>query len=206
MRPFIVILGFLCGCLATAAFLLAGGPGLLQARISLSVNEPSVVLVDDVISRGKAQHPAALLGLAASQGGGFADPGLRHVRVGIARLDSAEPGASALAIKISAPATDNSLLNGQLYMHSTWNVAWPGHGSIFLTGRDNHLPLLANLSWNLLTGDGFKLSERPHPLSENARLHGAGGRLLSAEGIYREYLSPPGAGELELGLADNQAR
>jgi len=206
MRQFIAIMGLLGGCLVTAAFLLAGGPGLLQARISLAVPEPSVLLIDDVISRGIAGQSTALLGLAGSQGGGFVDPGLRHVRVDIVRLDSAEPGASALGVKISAPATNNNLLNGQLYMQSVWNLAWPGHGSVFLTGRDNHLPLLANLSWNLLSGDGFKLSERPHPLSENARLHGAGGRLLAAEGIYREYLSPPGAGELELGLADNQAR
>jgi len=203
MRMITAIVGLLCGCLATAVFLLAGGPGLLKARITLSVNEPSVLLINEVISRGIAEHPAALLGVAASQGGGFADPGLRHVRIGIVRLDSAEPGASALAIKISAPASDNSLLNGQLYMHSIWNLAWPGHGSIFLTGRDNHLPLLANLSWNLLNGDGFELAERPHPLSENARLLGAGGRLLAAEGIYREYVSPSGTGELELGLGDN---
>jgi hypothetical protein len=203
MRLIIAVVGLVCGCLASSAFLLAGGPGLLQARIGLAVDEPSELLVDQVISRGIAEHPAALLGLAASQGGGFSDPGLRHARIGIVRLDSAEAGASALAIKISAPATDNSLLNGRLYMQSTWNMAWPGHGSVFLTGRDNHLPLLANLSWNLVNGDGFKLSERPHPLSEKARLLGAGGRLLAAEGIYREYVSPPGAGKLELGLGNN---
>ncbi|MGI9330080.1 MAG: hypothetical protein ACR2QB_05135 [Gammaproteobacteria bacterium] len=203
MRQITVLAGLVCGCLVTLAFLLAGGLGLLQAKITPSVDKPGVLQIDEVFSRGMAEQPAALLGLAPSLGGGFEESSLRHVRISVARLDSPESGDSALAIKISAPATENSLLNSQLYMQSTWNLGWPGHGSVFLIGQDNHLPLLGNLFWNLFTGDGFELSERPHPLSERTRLLGAGGRLSAAEGIYQEYRVPPGAGELELGLENN---
>lgn len=203
MRFLSAILGLACGVVATVALLLLDPVSFFAGAPKLEIDNPSALTIIGPAGRGIRQQPAALLGLGDPEGGGFSDAGLRHARFQIARLDSADSGAPALAVKMVAVARDNNLLRSDLFMDSAWNLVWPGHGSVFLTGRDDYRPLLADMAENLLRGDGLQLSGRQHPLTVNARLYGASGRLQGADGTWREYRSPGGPDELVLGLAED---
>ena len=203
MRWLVTLLGVAAGAVFSGWLMVGDTLSGFRGRISVPVRDPSVVVINAELGRGIPESPAALLGLAAPEGRSFSDAGLRHARFSVARLDSAEGGASALAVKLSALSPDNSLLAGRLTMDSSWSVVWPGHGSLFLSGRDDYRPLAADVAWNALRGQGLNLSVQPHELSMDARLLGAGGRLQDVEGNYREYLSPVAAGELELGLKED---
>jgi hypothetical protein len=86
---------------------------------------------------------------------------------------------------------------------SAWNLIWPGHGSLFLVGRDDYRTLLADRVFNALAGNGFRPSPLQQAITISPRLVGSGGRLAAAQGTYREYWSPGSGGELELGLEEN---
>ena len=203
MRIFIAIAGVLAGILITAFGLLQDPLGLFDGASTAPVPEPAQLVVNGRVARGITADAAGMIGAADAQVDAFADSVLRHARLAVVLLDSADGGAQALAVKLSATRADNSLLRGRLAADSAWNLMWPGHGSLFLTGRDDYRPLLADQVTNLLTGQGFDAPVPPRAIVMSPRLMGAGGRLTPALGTYQEYWFPDSGGELELGLTDD---
>lgn len=203
MPAFVAIVGLLTGALVTAFALLEDPLALFESATVQPITDPAQLITSSEISRGLSFDPAGILGFETAQVEPFADPALRYARLEVALLDSADGGARALAVKLSAPRADNSLVRGRLVADSAWNLIWPGHGSLFLVGRDDYRPLLADQVWNATMGRGFQGTSRPQAIAIAPRLLGGGGRLATAAGTYREYWSPDAGGELELGLGDD---
>ena len=203
MPVLVAIAGLLLGALVTAFTLLKDPLALFETATVEPITEPAQLVTSSEIGRGLAFAPAGILGFEAAQVAPFADPALRYARLQVALLDSADAGAQALAVKLSAPRGDNSLLRGRLVADSAWNLIWPRHGSLFLVGRDDYRPLLADQVWNAATGKGSQGTSQPHAIAMSPRLLGSGGRLANAAGTYREYWNPDSGSELELGLSDD---
>lgn len=203
MKILVVIAGLITGVIATAFTLLQDPLGLAESASSAPLANTAQLLVSDSLERGIKAEPAGILGDENAQVRPFPDSALRHSRLAVVLLDSAEGGAQALAVKLAATRQDNSLLRGRLAADSAWNLIWPGHGSLFLVGRDDYRSLLADQVTNLLTGQGSSATLQPRPITLSQRLLGAGGRLIQAKGIYREYWFPDAGAELELGLAED---
>jgi hypothetical protein len=203
MPVLVAIVGLLLGGLVTAFTLLRDPLAMFESAVVQPIVDPAQLVTSSEISRGLSVDPTGILGFESGQLDPFIDSALRYARLDIVLLDSADGGARALAVKLSAPRADNSLLRGQLVADSAWNLIWPGHGSLFLVGRADYRPLLADQVWNAATGNGFKGTSRPHAISIAPRLLGSGGRLAVAAGTYREYWNPDAGDELELGLTEN---
>lgn len=203
MPVLVAILGVLTGVLVTAFTLIQDPLALFESAAKEPIAEPAQLVTRSAIGRGLTFDPAGILGFEAAQVDPFADSALRYARLEVVLLDSADSGARALAVKLSAPRGDNSLVRGRLVADSAWNLIWPGHGSLFLVGRDDYRPLLADQVRNAVTGKGLQATARPLAIAMSPRLLGSGGRLAAAEGTYREYRSPDTGGELALGLADD---
>lgn len=198
-----VIVGLLIGALATAFTVLKDPLGLFESAAVTPIEAPAQLILRSGITRGISANPSGMLGFEENQVHPFAEAALRYARLDVVLLDSADGGARALAVKVSAPRADNSLVSGRLVADSVWNLMWPGHGSLFLVGRDDYRSLLADQTVNLLTGEGFQASPQPVPITIAPRLLGGGGRLIVATGTYREYRSPAAGTELELGLSED---
>jgi hypothetical protein len=203
MRWLAGLVGLGCGLLAGILFLIMDPVAWFRDSPARVMPDAAQLIVSGTLGRGVPERPEGVLGVAAPEGRAFADAALRHARVEVAVLDSPETGARALAVKLGAVGKDNSLLRHRLFMDSAWNLVWPGHGSLFLSGRDDYRKLLAEEVWNAFNGEGFQVLQGLHPLTTAARLRGAGGRLAGAEGSYMEYWKPPAGGELALDLAED---
>lgn len=203
MRIAVVMLGLVIGAVSAAFTLLRDPLGLFEAATMQPVDEPAELVAGNGLARGILADPAGVLGMDSAQVDPFVDSALRYARLDVVLLDSPAGGAPALAVKVAAPRGDNSLLGGRLVTDSSWNLMWPGHGSLFLSSRDDYRPLLADRVINLVTGQGFQPSTEPVGMAIKPRLLGAGGRLNATQGTYREFRSPVNGTELELGLLEN---
>ncbi|UCG72228.1 MAG: hypothetical protein JSV45_13410 [Chromatiales bacterium] len=203
MPILVAILGLLTGMVVTGFALLQDPFSLFESATDTPIDAPAQLVTSSAIGRGLTFYPVGILGFEDAQVEPFADPALRYARLELALLDSGDGGARALAVKLSAPRGDNSLVRGRLVTDSAWNVIWPGHGSLFLAGRDDYRPLLADHLLNAASGKGLQGTERPQLMTIAPRLLGSGGRLAAAAGTYREYWNPDSRVELELGLVDD---
>jgi hypothetical protein len=200
IRALAALLGLGGGALAAAWVLLSDPLSLVWGTGSRDIPGAERLVVGETLARGVAAEPAGVLGLAPEDGSPFRDGALRYARIDLAIVDSAGGGTPALGVRLSAISPDNSLAGRRLLMDSVWNLAWPDHGSLFLAGRDDYRPLLADQAWNAITGEGFRPSPRRRALTTSARLLGGGGRLTAALGSYVEYRDPGAGAELALGL------
>jgi hypothetical protein len=203
MRALVILAGLVIGVALTLFLLIRDPLGLFEAASVEPLKDPTQLVVNTSIQRGIIASPAGLLGSEEAQIAPFADSALRHARLEVALLDSTDGGARALAVKLSATDGDNSLLQGRLAADSAWNLMWPGHGSLFLIGRDDFRPPLGDYLVSTLAGTELANSQPLQPISISPRLLGAGGRLTLAEGTYREYWAPDARSELELSLAED---
>lgn len=203
MPVLVAIVGLVLGAMFTAFTLLQDPLNLFESALVQPMADPAQLVTSSEIDRGVLSTPAGILGFEAAQVDPFVDSALRYARLEVALLDSGDGGARALAVKLAAPRADNSLARGRLVADSAWNLIWPGHGSVFLVGREDYRPLLADQLWKGMIGSGPGSTLQPRAISIAPRLLGSGGRLATAAGSYREYWNPDTGGELELGLDEN---
>ncbi len=193
MKWIVMIAGLIAGFSAGAALLLVYPLDWLPGHTLVQRASQTRLSITDATHRGIKATAGAMLGFRQTDGGGFMDPALRNARISVAVLDPVgEAGAPALAVKLSAVAVDNNLLRSRLVANSDWNLYWPGHGSLFLTGIDDYWPLLKEAIWSALTGNGFRVhgSHLLTPASGHAaaqRVIGASGKLKRLAGSYREW-------------------
>ncbi len=155
--------------------------------------------------RGLDLGPVSFLGQQGSTG--FEEPGIEDVRVMMMVLEADDSSGKALAIKLSALSADNSILQGQLGLHSHWNIVWPGQGSYLLTGQENYWPLIR---------DELVASYRPPrdryvvTSAGEGLLAGGAGRFTGVSGAYAETVIDENAGPgrlhglLEMSVSQNR--
>lgn len=199
MRILVAFLGLFVGILAGLMVVIWNPSARIEPRFSLQTDEPTRLTILDSIARGSGAEPRSLLGLGGELGGGFSDPALRYARVNVAVLKPEQSGANALAVKLSAVSTKNTLFRGRLFANSVWLIDWPGHGSLFLVGSDDYWPMLTDAAWSALFGGGFTPTSDVFPLTERLQIGrfqgvvGATGALAGFAGRYQEWQETGGA-------------
>ncbi len=196
MRGLVALVG-LCAGIVTGFLLVLSDPiGLLNPPPERKTSSLTQLVVVDSSGLGSSRQPRFAFGDEA-------DPALpattlKNARVDLALLKPDEPGASAMAVKLSAVSPTNDLLRARLSADVTWNIVWPNHGSIFLAGADNHWPQLKAASLSALTGGGFSLGEERFELTDlspGTRFQGVvggSGALTEVGGRYAEATGPGG--------------
>jgi hypothetical protein len=138
------------------------------------------------------------------------DPANRHVRIGMMVLPAGDGFPAALAVKVSVLSPQNSLWRARLGTLDTWNIWWPGEGSVMASGYTNYWAVLRDLVWSTVRGrsdrglaEAYNLSALP-PRGYWTGVLGTGGNFTGQPGDFRERLLPrPGdqpAWELDLRL------
>lgn len=143
--------------------------------------------------RGFPLTPAGLLG--GGDGPRFKDPGIRYARAEIVALAGESGAPPGLAVRLSAIARQNSLLQARLGTVTAWNIVWPGRGSVLLAGSENFWAPLRDGLWSALRGRGFQPGQARYPLPPvpglgSPTLVGGTGEFAGARGAFREEFSP----------------
>jgi hypothetical protein len=196
MKRMIGLGGFLIGLLLGVALLLTNPLQLTQGRPAPLSGAVNSLGWESSGYRGMALTPGSLLGLGAPPPRrGFADPAIAHARVEVVVLGGEPGNAPALGVRLSAVATQNSLLRASLGVQTAWNLLWPERGSLQLAGSENLWAPLRDGSWSAVRGRGFVPGASRYPLPP---LPGAGAPLLvagtgefaAARGVFREEFAP----------------
>ncbi|MBW7931846.1 MAG: hypothetical protein H3C57_11210 [Gammaproteobacteria bacterium] len=194
-RKLVALLGLLLGVALGITLLMLNPISLSQAA---PAGLSGAVRVLDWHSgggfRGMAMTPGALLGWSGNAAA-FADPALRHARVEIVVLDDDAGGESVLGVRLSAVATQDSLLQARLGVTTAWNLVWPGRGSVMLAGSENAWPVLRDGLWAFVRGHGFRpgqdlYSLPPLPGAGAPALVSGSGSFEGLRGSFREDFQP----------------
>lgn len=194
MKALVVIAGLVIGLFAGTTVLLFnpiafardGAAGLSGAIRSFSWQGGAGY-------EGLALTPAGLLGFGADRT--FDDPGIGDARAEVVALGSDAGNRPALAVRLSALARPNSLLQARLGMVTAWNIVWPGQGSLLLAGSENFWTPVRDGLWSALRGRGFQPGRASYALPPvpglGANLIVAGsGEFAAVRGGFREEYSP----------------
>ncbi|MCC5794743.1 MAG: hypothetical protein JJT85_08410 [Chromatiales bacterium] len=162
MRWIAAFAGLLTGLvIAVVALLLNPVPhrGLLQP---LSGDDVLTLRYQQVNSRGFDPSLPAFLGRPPypEDRMPLPDPALRHLRTTMLVLTGREDGRLGLAVRTSALARDNSLLQGRLATEEHWLLGWPGEPGMVATASSNHWFMLRDELWSRLHGSGVVLYPR----------------------------------------------
>jgi hypothetical protein len=151
------------------------GSSLLSYRYSSAVDPGPGPLV------------ARLLGRDNNAAG--ADPALRYSDAAIVLLPATAGSPAALAVRVSALSTQNSLLRARLGTLDYWNIQWPAEGGLFAAGYSNYWKLAGD---TFVAGDDgpagrYDLAALP-PATAGGGITGASGRYAGASGQLRESI------------------
>ena len=202
MKLLILIAGILAGAAAAIAVLLLRPAQWLSPVVQIDQGTTVVMKIIGGVQRGGSAGPFAALGLGRPSGGGFGETSLQNLRFGIALLDGGQDGGRALGVKFTALDGNNSLLQGRLAGDTSWNIVWPGLGSLFLLGEDDYWPELADSIRSGARGDGFSPSAdrylvgQRRPADEFHGVIGGSGVLQKAAGPFLEWKEPSDAGAM----------
>lgn len=197
MKALVIIAGLLIGIFAGATVLLFNPITFMQgAPAGLSGAIRSFEWQSGAGHQGMVLTPAGLLGFGSDTSGApFRDPGIRYARAEVVSLDDEGEGTPALAVRLSALARSNSLLQARLGMATTWNVVWPGRGSVLLAGSENLWTPVRDGLWSALRGRGFHPGRARYPLPPvpgfgPSLLIAGSGEFAAASGSFREEFAP----------------
>lgn len=197
MRVLVAIVGLLAGLSSGVTLLLLNPLSMLDRPAPLDAEGVLTKPFSAPIHRGLSVNVWSMLGLGDDDPDMVLDgAAIRHARIGVAILESGDPGPAALAVKLSAYSDRNDLLRGRLGMSTCWNIIWPGRGSIFLVGQENHWPMLSEAALAALRGDGFLLGSEEYLLttrwssSDYQGAIGASGIYEKSAGQFREFARP----------------
>jgi hypothetical protein len=210
MKLLILIAGILVGAAAAIAVLLLRPAQWLSPVVQIDQGTEVIMKIIAGVERGGSAGPFAALGLGRPSGGGLGETSLQHLRFSIALLDGGQDGGRALGVKFTALDGSNSLLQGRLAGDTSWNIIWPGLGTLFLVGEDDYWPELADSMRSGASGNGFAPSADRYLVGQRRSANqfhgviGGSGALQKATGPFLEWKEPadPGviAGELSLRL------
>ncbi len=196
MKAVIIIAGLVIGVFLGVAILMLNPitlgsrtpPGLAGAIRTFSWQ-------DGTGYQGFAMTPAGLLGARGATGLAFKEAGIRYARAEIVSLTGEAGTAPALAVRLSAIARPNSLLQARLGVVTAWTIIWPGQGSLQLAGSENFWAPIRDGLWSALRGRGFRPGQARYPLppvpglGPGAMISGSG-EFAAARVAFREEYSP----------------
>ncbi len=197
MRVIVAIVGLLAGLFSGVTILLLNPLNVLDRPPPLEAEGILTKPFSATIHRGLDMNVWSMLGLGDDDRDMVLnDAAIRHARIGVAILPADDTGPAALAVKLSAYSDRNDLLRARLGMSTCWNIIWPGRGSIFLVGQENHWPMLSEAALAALRGDGFLLRSEEYLLttrwssSDYQGAIGASGIYEKSAGQFREFARP----------------
>ena len=202
MRALVALLGLVLGVVAGVSLLLANPLAWTRSLPPLPADLAPARPYSAGDFRGYDGDIRNLLGIdGVDRDLAFPDPALAHVRAGIVVLPAGEGAPAALAIKVSAVASDNSLWRARLGTHDYWNILWSGEGSVFVANDANYWGFARDSFFALLRGGGgdslapsYALSARS-PSNGLPAIFGASGRYAGFTGEVRELMYPRAPGE-----------
>lgn len=167
MKALIVIAGLVIGVFLGLALLMLNPITLAQgAAPGLSGAIRTVSWQSGGGYQGFALTPGGLVGAGTrgKDGSPFQDPGIRYARAEVVSLTGEAGSQPALAVRLSAIARPNSLLQARLGVTTAWNIVWPGKGSVLLAGSENFWAPVRDGLWSALRGRGFQPGRARYPL------------------------------------------
>jgi hypothetical protein len=194
--------GLLLGLLGGLALAAYNPLGFWRAPLQVDGATRSMI-IERTVARGLGDEPAALLGLADQNDDRLPDAALRYAAAEVALLRDSADDSPVLAVKLSAASRSNQLEQADLKMESTWNLFWPGRGSLFVTSQEQHWQRLVDGFGAAVSGNGFVAAEEPYLVSGAVRgadpvtVIGASGAFEDARGSHEFWLAS-GAGSLKL--------
>lgn len=198
MRILVVAAGLVIGGFLGMALLLLNPITLTQGKPAGLTGAVSTYTWEQGSGyKGFEMTPSGLLGQVSERGKAFAfkDAGIRYARAEVMSLAGEAGSGPALAIRLSAIARPNSLLQARLGVTTAWNVLWPGRGSVLLAGSENFWAPVRDGLWSAMRGRGFAPGQARYPLPPvpgmgSPRLISGSGEFAGAEGGFREEFSP----------------